>query len=188
MFGYAFVTVDEISENCDNQRKPVTGKDRNPGKIPYYGASGIVDYVDDYIFDGDYLLVSEDGANLLARSTPIAFSISGKTWVNNHVHILKFDSYEEQRYVEFYLNSIDLIPYVTGGAQLKLNQKNLNKIQIPVPAFETVQKIVSILDRFDTLCNDLSSGLPAEIEARQKQYEYYRDRLLTFKPKKTAEN
>ena len=69
-------------------------------KYPYYGASGIVDYVSDYIFDGDYLLVSEDGANLLARTTPIAFSISGKNWVNNHAHVLKFDTYELRRYVE----------------------------------------------------------------------------------------
>ena len=82
--------------------------------------------------------------------------------------------------MEFYLNSIDLSPYITGGAQPKLNQKNLNKIQIPLPAFETVQKIVNILDRFDTLCNDLTSGLPAEIEARRAQYAHYRDRLLAF--------
>ena len=73
-----WTTLDQISKNCDRQRKPVTKDKRVAGKYPYYGASGIVDYVDDYIFDGDYLLVSEDGANLLARSTPIAFSISGK--------------------------------------------------------------------------------------------------------------
>lgn len=118
--------LNEISENCDNQRKPVTSGNRTAGKYPYYGASGIVDYVDDYIFDGDYLLISEDGANLLARSTPIAFSISGKNWVNNHAHVLHFDTYEIRRYVEIYLNSIDLSPYITGGAQPKLNQKNLN--------------------------------------------------------------
>ena len=85
-------TLEEISENCDCMRKPVTSGKREAGNIPYYGASGIVDYVKDYIFDGDYLLISEDGANLLARSTPIAFSITGKTWVNNHAHILKFPS------------------------------------------------------------------------------------------------
>ncbi|MEG0167721.1 MAG: restriction endonuclease subunit S, partial [Ruthenibacterium sp.] len=79
---------------------------REAGDIPYYGASGIVDYVKDYIFDGDYLLISEDGANLLARSTPIAFSVSGKTWVNNHAHVLKFDEYATRRYVEMYFNSI----------------------------------------------------------------------------------
>lgn len=171
----------EISENCDNQRKPVTSGDREKGEYPYYGASGIVDYVNDYIFDGEYLLISEDGANLIARNTPIAFSISGKNWVNNHAHVLRFKTYATRKYVEYYLNSIDLSQYITGGAQPKLNQKNLNRIEIPLPPMGEQERIVSILDRFDALCNDLTSGLPAEIEARKKQYEYYRDKLLTFK-------
>lgn len=175
--------LNEISENCDNLRKPVTSGSRTKGDYPYYGASGIVDYVDNYIFDGDYLLISEDGANLLARSTPIAFSITGKNWVNNHAHVLHFEEYATRRYVEFYLNATDLSPYVTGGAQPKLNQKNLNRIPIPLPALPEQRRIVSILDRFDALCNDLTSGLPAEIAARQKQYEYYRDKLLTFPQK-----
>lgn len=84
--------------------------------------------------------------------------------------------------MEFYLNSIDLSPWISGGAQPKLNQKNLNKINIPLPSLAEQKRIVGILDRFDTICNDLSAGLPAEIEARQKQYEYYRDKLLNFKP------
>ena len=159
----------------------MTSGNRETGDIPYYGASGIVDYVKDYIFDGDYLLVSEDGANLLARSTPIAFSITGKTWVNNHAHVLRFKEYATRRYVEMYLNSIDLSFYITGAAQPKLNQKNLNRIEIPLPPLEEQKRIVTLLDRFDALCNDISTGLPAEIAARQKQYEYYRDRLLSFK-------
>ena len=181
VFGYAVVTLEDIAENCDSIRKPVTSGKREAGKYPYYGASGIVDYVKDYIFDGDYLLVSEDGANLLARSTPIAFSISGKNWVNNHAHVLKFGCYETRRFVEFYLNSIDLAPYISGGAQPKLNQKNLNRIEIPLPSQKRQKYIVDILDRFDAICNDLTSGLPAEIEARQRQYEHYRDKLLNFK-------
>ena len=103
--------------------------------------------------------------------------------MNNHAHVLKFDEYATRRYVEIYLNSIDLSYYITGGAQPKLNQKNLNKIEIPLPPLEEQQRIVDILDRFDKLCNDISEGLPAEIDARQKQYEYYRDKLLTFKEK-----
>ncbi len=113
----------ELAENLDSKRKPITSGLRDAGDIPYYGASGIVDYVKNYIFDGDFLLVSEDGANLLARNTPIAFSISGKTWVNNHAHVLKFDTYAERKYVEYYLNSIDLTPYISGAAQPKLNKK-----------------------------------------------------------------
>ena len=79
------------------------------------------------------------------------------------------------------MNSIDLSPWITGGAQPKLNQKNLNQIPIPVPSKERQEYIVGILDRFDAICNDIKSGLPAEIDARQKQYEYYRNKLLTFK-------
>ncbi|HCI96915.1 MAG TPA: restriction endonuclease [Providencia sp.] len=170
----------ELAENLDSKRKPITSGLREAGEIPYYGASGIVDYVKDYIFDGDYLLVSEDGANLLARNTPIAFSISGKTWVNNHAHVLKFETYAERKYVEYYLNSIDLTPYISGAAQPKLNKKNLESINIPNPAPKEKERIVAILDKFDSLTCSIKEGLPREIELRQKQYEYYRDLLLNF--------
>ena len=116
-----------ICKNLNSMRKPVTKSDREKGNYPYYGASGIVDYVSEYIFDGNYLLISEDGANLLARSTPIAFSVSGKVWVNNHAHVLEFDSCITQKFVETYINSIDISSSVTGAAQPKLNQANLNR-------------------------------------------------------------
>jgi len=173
-------TLGEVAENLDSKRKPITSGLRDAGDIPYYGASGIVDYVKDYIFDGDFLLVSEDGANLLARSAPIAFSVSGKSWVNNHAHVLKFETYAERRYVEYYLNSIDLTPYISGAAQPKLNQKNLNSIKIPSPSPDEKARIVRILDKFDTLTTSITEGLPREIALRQKQYNYYRDQLLSF--------
>ena len=132
-----------ISTNLDSKRIPITKSDRKTGEYPYYGASGIVDYVADYIFDGDTLLVSEDGANLLMRSTPIAFSVSGKYWVNNHAHILKFENMATQRFVEFDLESIKLDEYITGAAQPKLNQKALNSIPIPIPkSVEAQAKVV----------------------------------------------
>ena len=181
-------TLGQLAENCNSKRKPITSGLREAGSIPYYGASGIVDYVKDYIFDGDFLLVSEDGANLLARNTPIAFSISGKSWVNNHAHVLKFATYAERRFVEFYLNSIDLVPYISGAAQPKLNKANLESIKVPNPSSEKKEKIVTILDKFDALTNSISEGLPREIELRQQQYEYYRDLLLSFpKPEPTRE-
>jgi len=173
-------TLGEVAENLDNMRKPVAKGGRSLGIYPYYGASGIVDYVDSFIFDGDYLLISEDGANLVARKTPIAFSISGKTWVNNHAHVLKFDNIINQKFVNYYLNYLDLSPYITGAAQPKLNQQNLNNIKIPYPSLETQSRIVQVLDNFDMVCNDLNIGLPKEIELRQKQYEYFREKLLTF--------
>jgi type I restriction enzyme, S subunit len=144
--GWEKKTLDEISLNLDSKRIPITKSDRKSGEYPYYGASGIVDYVADYIFEGDTLLVSEDGANLLARSTPIAFSVSGQYWVNNHAHILKFENIATQRFVEFYLESIKLDEYITGAAQPKLNQKALNSIQIPIPNSVGVQaKVVESL-------------------------------------------
>ena len=178
---YNKVFLNNISINCDSKRIPITQSKREKGEFPYYGASGIVDYVKSYIFDGDYLLISEDGANLVARTTPIIFSVSGKFWANNHAHILKFENYCTQKYVEHYINAIDISKYISTAAQPKLTKENLNKIPIPLPPLEEQERIVNILDRFDALCNDLTCGLPAEIEARKKQYAYYRDKLLTFK-------
>ncbi len=139
-------TLDQISKNLDRKRVPITKKNRTHGSIPYYGASGIVDYVEEYIFDEELLLVSEDGANLLARTYPIAFSINGKTWVNNHAHVLRFKDKISQRFVELYLNSIKLDDFVSGMAQPKLNQKMLNKIPIPFPPISEQKRIVAILD------------------------------------------
>ena len=175
--------LEDLGVNLDRKRKPIASGKRVRGNIPYYGASGIVDYVEGYIFDGDYLLVSEDGANLLTRTYPIAFSIHGKTWVNNHAHVIEFKERATRKYVEYYLNSIDLSLWISAGAQPKLTQDSLNKLTIPVPPLAEQQRVVSILDRFDTLTNDLTAGLPAEIEKRRQQYEYYRDKLLTFKRK-----
>lgn len=179
--GRRWTTLGEAAVNLDSLRKPIMRSKRTHGKVPYYGASGIVDYVAGHIFDGDYLLVSEDGANLLARSTPIAFSISGKNWVNNHAHVLKFESYASRRFVELYLNSIDLFPFISGAAQPKLNKANLNAIPIPDPPHDEKVQKVALLDKFDAFVNDLSVGLSAELNARRKQYEYYRDQLLSFK-------
>ncbi|HSH86614.1 MAG TPA: restriction endonuclease subunit S [Methylophilus sp.] len=145
--GWEVKTLNQIAENLDSKRVPITKTDRTEGHYPYYGASGIVDYVGSYIFECDTLLISEDGANLLARSTPIAFPATGKYWVNNHAHILKFDNFVTQRYVELYFESIPLDDYVTGAAQPKLNQKALNSIPIPVPPFAEQQRIVAILDQ-----------------------------------------
>lgn len=174
--GVEMKTLPEISDNRDRVRKPITSSKRKPGNYPYYGASGIVDYVDGYIFDGDYLLISEDGANLIARSTPIAFSIRGRNWVNNHAHVLQFKDKATQKYVEIYINMIDLEPWINGAAQPKLNQDNLNKIPIPLPPLHEQQRIVSILDTFEASIQNLE----AQLEAREKQYEYYREKLLTF--------
>jgi type I restriction enzyme, S subunit len=119
----------------DGRRKPVKASDRagRKGEYPYYGASGIIDYVDDFLFDEPALLIGEDGANLLARSTPIAFMARGKYWVNNHAHVVTENDSADLNYLCVALNLRDLKDYDTGSAQPKLNQANMNCIPISVP-------------------------------------------------------
>lgn len=159
--GWEEKTLPEISENLDGRRRPVTKGKRSAGIYPYYGASGIVDYVASYIYDEDILLISEDGANLIARSTPIAFSVTGKVWVNNHAHVVRFETMTTQRFVEYYFSSIKIDEYVTGAAQPKLTQKNLNIIPIPLPPIHDQQCIVAHLD-------DLSAKV-RQLEANYKK-------------------
>ena len=144
---WEYKSLSDICSNLDNQRVPITKNKRVSGSVPYYGASGVVDYVDGYIFNEELLLVSEDGANLLARTYPIAFSVSGKTWVNNHAHVLRFSSSTTRRFVEYYLNSIPLSDFISGMAQPKLNQRALNSIPIPTPDLQEQKRIVAILDK-----------------------------------------
>jgi type I restriction enzyme S subunit len=141
----------KVAENLDNRRVPITSGDRVAGNVPYYGASGIVDYVEGYIFDEDLLCVSEDGANLLARTYPIAFAISGKTWVNNHAHVLRFKHGFTQKFVEVYLNSIKLDDFITGMAQPKLNKAKLDSIPIPLPKEPEQKRIADCLTSLDDL-------------------------------------
>ncbi|MBX7456656.1 restriction endonuclease subunit S [Qipengyuania sp. 1NDH17] len=155
----------DIATNLDRLRQPITKKDRQAGSIPYYGASGQVDSVRDHIFDEDLLLVSEDGANLLARTYPIAFSISGKSWVNNHAHVLRFEHMETQKFVEAYLNGISLEPYVSGMAQPKLNQKQLNLIPIPLPDLDEQRDIVERLSELAGYVEELVSIYTAKADS-----------------------
>ena len=144
----------DLAQNLDSQRIPIAKASRKEGPFPYYGASGIVDHVDGYVFDEDILLISEDGANLIARSTPIAFSVSGKCWVNNHAHVLKFESLDIQKLVAAYLNSISIENFVTGSAQPKLNQQALNNIPIPMPHDSVARnQIVAELEAEQSLVN-----------------------------------
>lgn len=147
--GWEVKKLSTICKNLDSNRRPITATDREKGEIPYYGASGIVDYVKDYIFDGDYLLVSEDGANLIMRSTPIAFPIQGKTWVNNHAHVLKFINKETQKFVEYYINSLDISDLVTGCAQPKLTQANMNNINVFYPPLSLQQQFAEKVEAIE---------------------------------------
>ena len=179
--GWEIKSLNDLCENLDSKRIPITKSFRDLGDIPYYGASGIVDYIADYIFDEDLLLVSEDGANLLARTYPIAFSITGKTWVNNHAHVLRFNQIITQRFVEYYLNSISLQPYVSGMAQPKLNQKALNSIPIPMPPIAEQKRIVAILDEAFEGCDRAISNTENNLANAREIFESYLNAIFTEK-------
>ena len=131
-------------ENCDGKRVPISEilRAARHGNYPYYGASGVIDTIDGYTHDGKYLLIGEDGANLFTRSKPIAFIATGKIWVNNHAHVLRCRAGAPEEFLGYFINSIDLAPYVSGSAQPKLNQKNMNSIIVPVPPVEEQTEIV----------------------------------------------
>ncbi len=179
--GWEIKYLNELCENLDSKRVPITKSSRKSGNIPYYGASGIVDYVADYIFDEDLLLVSEDGANLLARTYPIAFSITGKTWVNNHAHVLRFKEKITQSFIEYYLNSISLEPYVSGMAQPKLNQKSLNSIGIPFPPLPEQKRIVAILDEAFEGIDRAIANTEKNLANARELFESYLNAIFTKK-------
>ncbi|WQZ76736.1 restriction endonuclease subunit S [Helicobacter pylori] len=179
--GVGFRKLGEVCEILDNRRIPIAKNKRKPGIYPYYGANGIQDYIDSYIFDGDFVLVGEDGSVINKDNTPVVNWASGKIWVNNHAHVLQTKNELKLKFLYFYLQTID-VSYCVAGTPPKINQENLKKITIPIPPLEIQQEIVKILDQFSMLTTDLLAGIPAEIKARKKQYEYYREKLLTFKP------
>ncbi len=139
----------ELTENFDSIRVPVREADRRPGPFPYYGASGIVDYVDNYLFDGEYLLIAEDGENLRTRNTPVGFLARGRFWVNNHAHIVRGNRSGDTRFLLYALAAVDISGYLTGSTMPKLTQGNMNRIPIPAPPVEEQRAIARILGALD---------------------------------------
>ncbi|GAA8840029.1 hypothetical protein BTM161_05840 [Helicobacter pylori] len=170
--GVEFRKLGEVCEILDNRRIPIAKNKRNPGIYPYYGANGIQDYIDSYIFDGDFVLVGEDGSVINKDNTPVVNWASGKIWVNNHAHVLQTKNELKLKFLYFYLQTID-VSYCVAGTPPKINQENLKQITIPIPPLEIQQEIVKILDAF--------TELNTELKARKKQYQYYQNMLLDFK-------
>ena len=143
------IKLGDYVDNHDGKRIPISEKIRSTrrGEYPYYGASGVIDTIDSFTHEGKFLLIGEDGANLLTRSKPIAFIAEGKIWVNNHAHVLTCKNGEPEEYLNYYINAIDLSPYVSGSAQPKLNQKNMNDIVVPVPPIEEQAEIVRRVEK-----------------------------------------
>jgi len=157
---WEWVRLGEISINKDSERIPLSVAQReNLAKIyDYYGASGVIDKVDNYIFDKPLLLIGEDGANLLMRSKPIAFIAEGQYWVNNHAHVLDFYSGIFIKYVMYYINGINLAPYVTGTAQPKMNQAKMNSIGVPLPPLAEQKRIVTKIEELLACCGALEKA------------------------------
>ena len=144
----------DVIDLFDSQRIPLNSRQRQErqGKFPYYGAQGIIDYIDDYIFDGRYILVAEDGENLNSKKLPLALFATGKFWVNNHAHILRGKAnIADDTYLLACLNNADIKPFVTGATQPKLSQGNLRLIEIPLPPLPIQQRIAGILSAYDEL-------------------------------------
>jgi type I restriction enzyme S subunit len=172
--GVENVRLEDCCKILDSQRKPVAKGARSNGIYPYYGANGIQDYVSDYIFDGTYVLVGEDGSVITKNGNPVIHWATGKIWVNNHAHILGENDRAILRYLFFILQTLDITPLIHGNIP-KLTKGDLKDLEIPLPPLPVQEEIVRILDNF----TNLAAELQAELQARQQQYNYYRDNLLT---------
>ena len=174
--------LSDLCEILDAKRKPLSALQRakKQGIYPYYGAQGIIDHLDEYLLDGEYLLVAEDGANLETRNQPIANIAKGKIWVNNHAHVLGSNGKCPLNLLGFILNNMNISPYVTGCAQPKLNQENLRNIEIELPShIDSIASILSSLDRKIELNNKINADLEEMAQAIFKNwfvdFEPFRD-------------
>jgi len=170
---WPLLKLGDLTVNLDTKRKPVKEADRKSGPYPYYGASGIVDYVNGYIFNGEHLLIAEDGENLRTRQTPIAFRACGKFWVNNHAHIVVGNERASTRYLEYAVLGLDITSYLTGAVMPKLTQGNLNRIEVPCPPREVQDAIVGVLGSLDdriTLLRETNATLEAIAQALFKSW------------------
>ena len=173
-----WLPLGEACEIADNLRKPVKSSLRVAGNIPYYGANNIQDYVEGYTHNGEYVLIAEDGsANLENYSIQWA---TGKFWANNHVHVVKGKENLDSRFLYHFLRFMNFIPYLTGGDRAKLTKAKMVEIPIPIPPLDVQAEIVRILDAFTAVTAELTQELAKEKILREKQYQYYRDKLLSF--------
>lgn len=168
------VALGEVTQISSGRYK----EKQSAGVYPVYGSTGAIGYADNYVHSGTSILVARVGANC-----GFVYQVDGDYNVSDNTLILTLSEKCSYRYAYHLLTNMRLNRFAKGGGQPLITAGQLKAFSIPLPSLIEQGRIVSILDRFDTLCNDISSGLPAEIKARQQQYEYYRDKLLTFKKK-----
>jgi len=184
---WSFVRFGEIMVNRDGERIPVSKEERETKAktYDYYGASGVIDKIDGYLFDKPLLLIGEDGANLINRSTPIAFIARGKYWVNNHAHVLDGISEDFLKFIELHINAINLEKYITGTAQPKMNQAKMNSIPIALPPLAEQKRIVAKVDILMALCDRLEAQ---QQEREEKHKALSRASLARFADAPTPAN
>jgi type I restriction enzyme S subunit len=161
---YPLVSLEDLVSIHDAERIPVKQNERKAGVHPYYGASGITDYVDGYLFDGEYVLLSEDGDNLITQNTPIAFMATGKFWVNNHAHILKGRDGHDTRFICYALQIADVKSYISGSTRPKITQKDMRKILVYSPPKTIKREISTFIHAFDKKI-ELNRQMNATLEA-----------------------
>ena len=173
--------LEEVINILDYKRIPLSSAERKTreGGFPYYGAQGIIDYIDDYIFDGTYLLIAEDGENLKSKKQDIAQLAHGKYWVNNHAHIVESNGICDIRYLCYILNNIDLSGYITGSAQPKLNQANLSAISIILPPLNLQEQIADFISMFDNKI-ELNQRINDNLE--QQAQALFKSWFVDFEP------
>ena len=178
--GWTISCFGDITFNRDPERVPLSVDVRRnrQGSYDYYGASGVIDQIDDFLFDKPLLLIGEDGANLVNRSTPIAFIARGKYWVNNHAHVIDGINETLLLYLSIYINSISLKPYITGTAQPKMNQAKMNSILIMLPPIAEQHRIVAKVDELMAICDQLKEKLKQSQETQVQLTDALVDRAL----------
>lgn len=163
--------LEDVCEILDSYRKPIKASDREEmkGDIPYYGASGVIDWVNDYIFDEELILLGEDGENLNSRNTNLAFKVSGKSWVNNHAHVFKIadKSRDNIDFMVYYLEYKDYSKYIAGSAQPKITQAQCRKFLLPSPDLEEQEKIASILSTVDEQIDNVNGLIEKNKELKK---------------------
>ena len=162
---------DEVTINFDKKRIPLSSaqREKRQGTFRYYGAQGVIDHVDDYIFDGTYLLIAEDGENLKSKKQNIAQVVDGQFWVNNHAHIVQGNEQCDTRFLCYLINSMDLSGYVTGSAQPKLSQANLNAVTLSLPTLAEQKRIVEYLYMLDQKI-DVNRQINDNLEQQAQSY------------------
>ena len=173
--GVKYKKLEDCCEILDRKRKPVTKAARESGEYPYYGANGVQDYVSDYIFDGTFVLVGEDGSVITPTGRPVVNWAEGKIWVNNHAHIVAEGKGVLLRFLYHFIQTVDVSQYVHGNIP-KFTGGDFRAVKVPVPPLEVQREIVRILDNF----TELTAELQAELQARKKQYGYYFTRVFSM--------